>query len=215
MYCRKCGSEVRENQKFCSKCGSEILDVLKNTCESSETVREENENDCGVCRDEFAHDESKNSNSNDAAVNYEEIKKEIKVEAGATAFNGERQLISIFNFDNTGVQSRHYMRTTQSKPKFTYSFKKSSVSMLERKKTPIFSIVDKLRLVVSAIFILLGFLWFIATWPFLLIGVVFGGTTYLTRRWPTLIIQLKTGEKIKVYYENDEDIAELSRMLVD
>ncbi len=31
MYCRNCGSEINENQKFCSKCGTEIsIDGLHN-----------------------------------------------------------------------------------------------------------------------------------------------------------------------------------------
>lgn len=31
MYCRKCGNEIKDGEKFCGKCGQEVNEEIKNT----------------------------------------------------------------------------------------------------------------------------------------------------------------------------------------
>lgn len=36
MYCKKCGNEIKENQKFCSNCGTQVLEIEQNNFEKED-----------------------------------------------------------------------------------------------------------------------------------------------------------------------------------
>lgn len=182
---------------YCKKCGQELSDGASF---------------CSSCGTEIKHEVR--LNQNDTSDDTVENSLVIQINAGRLALNGELQLVSIFEFTGDEVDYRKYMRTTKGPVKETLSFRLKNIMSINYKKTLILGVMDYVRIAIAFVLILIGLV-SLLLFALSLVGIAMVGLTYLKTRMTTMIISLNTGEKLKVYYNEKEDVEELARKLTE
>lgn len=135
--------------------------------------------------------------------------KEFTISAGALAINRERQIISKVNVGNGQITVTNYFKTSQRPPNTVTTFGKGDIISIDFKRIPLIRTIEKIRYVIAGLMVASVYI----TAEGFILGLMLAAFNYLFSLNTTMIIQLKTGEKVKIIYAVKADTDELYNYL--
>lgn len=184
MFCENCGNELNEGQKFCPKCGHKLEPVEVEKKELSDTTN------------------STDSDKHSEVLNFD-IRALIYMHRHSRNFH---TLVSIED-RNVCVKSTDYVLKEKDFDCVNFTF--DEISNVEYKRSLVLDMMTKLRFGGAILFVLVGFV----IPPAIIVGLAIAGLTLFLSSDPALVIKLKNGKKIKIFYEKKEQVSELYNVL--
>lgn len=196
MFCKKCGTKIEADWKICAKCGAPI---------NSDTPTDTNPlNNTNSMEENIAGSVNNATGASDGIQTY-------KISAGQLTLNGEHQLVSLFEVCKDGITWTFYNRTTQCPPKSSMKFNPLDVVDVTYKSTIYKTFKYKFNLGLSIILLVSTLIVPLSFW----LGVVGLVYCYLAFRIKTVIIKLRQGQQLKIYYSDKQEAEEVINKILE
>ena len=134
-----------------------------------------------------------------------------EVSAGDLTVSGQRRYITEVLIEDKVMIIKNYMNTKKFSTPIEYKFISSDIVNLEKRKKIVLRKIHKIRLAGAGIMFLLTFVTGLSY--FLLAAFVLALITTLVAREKSLELVLKNGQKIYIYYIDEDDIALIERAI--
>lgn len=172
---------------FCKNCGTKI---------------EENALFCKKCG--ISLDQNNDNLSSNENVKINEIDKETYV----LSYN--KGIVSVFDISGDNVVLSQYTNSMKSNPKNVYEFKKHNISKIKYTRGVRPSILSKIRVTLAVFFLIVSIILF----PVFIFSIPYGLFVFLIDTIKCIKINLKSGQKIKVFYAVKSEASDVADKIV-